>query len=744
MHSFVAVVLFACAVLMAAPATPAHSLPDEPSPSSVTPASSSQILQSYSYSSGMPLASTVGRTVEQPGSKRSMMELSELSPTLVEQDDELRASLRVTNTTSQPISSATVHFNMTRVRFMTRSGLDVWDAQELEDAGGTRLMSETLDEVLEPGSTASFQFKVDARQFGLLTGLEGWGPRGITFELVGDVEGQTQRIDAFYTYVLWYPAADAVEQNLSVATVAAITGVTSDPLDPDANVGQVLAQTGSDERLPRVLKAVENSEHVGLAVDAATIQSIQDAATVTTEDESTSEEAAAETVESTQASFEQGVASRWVDGFLEVAPKHELLSLPTFDASFAPYLATAADVPTPRTSAYGALGDLSFTSPIAWPVASDFSTSVLNRAASSGYPITVAQSQVLTDSEAVSYTRSGTFKTEEDSETTVFDADERITELLLNPGTENPIQARQRLIAELAVLSKERPNEHRNVVIALDRSWSPDPAVAQAQLTAISGLPWIRTAGLSELAGQEQPVDAERVTVASPQSPALFAQGEFAQLRDNQRALVRFATVTEDPSLITEPHWRAVSRLTSQAWYSNTSEHATAVAAFNESVSGVMNSINIVPSSDINMISTGAEIPLTVQNNLDQDVSFAVQLSPSDSRLQAPTTLPVQITASSTQSIRIPVTAVGSGNVEVKVQILDESGKYVATSGVFRVRVRADWENVGTGVVLGLLALLLAGGIWRTVRRGHSERRVSALDSKEALALVEAEAEERK
>jgi hypothetical protein len=282
------------------------------------------------------------------------------------------------------------------------------------------------------------------------------------------------------------------------------------------------------------------------------------------------------------------------------------------------------------------------------------------------------------------------------------------------------------------------------VVIALDRSWSPDPAVAQAQLTAISGLPWIRTAGLSELADQEQPVDAERVTVTSPQSPALFAQGEFAQLRDNQRALVRFATVTEDPSLITEPHWRAVSRLTSQAWYSNTSEHATAVAAFNESVSGLMNSINIVPSSDINMISTGAEIPLTVQNNLDQDVSFSVQLSPSDSRLQAPTTLPVQITASSTQSIRIPVTAVGSGNVEVKVQILDESGKYVATSGVFRVRVRADWENVGTGVVLGLLALLLAGGIWRTVRRGHSERRVSALDSKEALALVEAEAEERK
>ncbi len=746
-HSFIAVVLFVCAAIVAAPAASAAVLPDESSPSSVSPASSSRIFQSYTYSGGMPLASSVGRAVEQPGSKRSMMELSELSPTLIEQDDELRVSLRVTNTTSQPIENATVHFNVTRVRFMTRSGLDVWDAQALEDASGTRLVSETLDETLEPGDTASFQFTVGAQQFGLLTGLEGWGPRGVTLELVGDVDDQFQRIDALYTYILWYPAADAVEQNLNVATIAAVTGVTSDPLAPDSNVGQVLAQTGSDERLPRILKAVEGSEHVGLAIDPAMIQSIHDATTVPPEDDSTPEGTATEgsqdLIENIQVSFEQEVAGRWLDAFLEAAPKHELLSLPTFDASFAPYLATAADVPTPRTRNYTALKDLSFTSPVAWPIASDFSVSVLDRAASSGYPITVAQSQVLPDSEALSYTRSGTFKTSETAATTVFDADERVTEVLLNPGTENPIQARQRLIAELAVLSKERPNEQRNVVIALDRSWNPDPAVAQAQLQAMSGLPWLRTAGVSELANQEQPVDSERVTVASPLSPALFTQGQFAQLRDTQRALVRFAAVTEDPSLITEPHWRAISRLTSQSWYSNTSEHASAVSAYNESVSELMSAINIVPSSDINMISTGAEIPLTVQNNLDQNVSFEVQLNPSDSRLQAPTTLPVQIMANSTQSIRIPVTAVGSGNVEVRVQILDESGRSVATSGVFRVRVRADWENVGTGVVLGLLALLLAGGIWRTVRRGHSERRVSALDSKEALALVEAEAEER-
>ena len=44
------------------------------------------------------------------------------------------------------------------------------------------------------------------------------------------------------------------------------------------------------------------------------------------------------------------------------------------------------------------------------------------------------------------------------------------------------------------------------------------------------------------------------------------------------------------------------------------------------------------------------------------------------------------------------------------------------------MRVRADWENVGTAIVGVLLALGLAFGLWRTIRRGQSERRGAVVE----------------
>ena len=67
----------------------------------------------------------------------------------------------------------------------------------------------------------------------------------------------------------------------------------------------------------------------------------------------------------------------------------------------------------------------------------------------------------------------------------------------------------------------------------------------------------------------------------------------------------------------------------------------------------------------------------------------------------------------------IPVEAHGSGNIQVEVHILDPKGNVIAPSQSVPIRVRADWENVGTLVIAILLAVILAVGIVRSLRRGR-------------------------
>lgn len=765
-HSIVFVALFALVCVVFAPASPALALDDEPDPS-VSAVSSSYINESFVYPGMTQSPSFSAPKQAGSGSLKSMLALTELSPTLIRPSDEVRVELTVTNTTDVTIKDATVNFNLMRLRFSTRTGLDTWDERELGDAVGSKLASETLKKDLAPGKTATFQFKIPAADFALLSGLEGWGPRGATIELWGKSANETTLFDALNTYILWYPAEDEVVGNLNVATVVPVTGVSSDPLDPAATHEQILASTAKKERLSKVLNAVSNADGVSLAVDPALIQSIHDAAysqeaaepgnsatpdtaTGSASDGTSDAEAGAsatseptptgesETEGESTVTFEQQTARTWLELFKKTAKTREILALPAYDVDFVPYAKQSYEVTRPKSTNYSTLTGIDFSDYVSWPLESSFSRATAHSAGVSGYPITIAESGVLESDETLTYTPSAVTSLSDAPGTTVFDADERLTEQLTTPGTNNAIEARQRLVAELAVISKEQPSKTRTLVIAPDRTWSPNSTVAALQLSTLASLPWVSTQDFSSLTNKDAKEEARSVP-EDALGTALFKDGQFAQLHAIQRSLMKFSKVAEEPKIISAPHQRALARLASQEWRHDLSGQQTAITAYEASTNTMLSAITVVPSSDINLISTGAEIPLTVKNDLNQAVSLKVRLNPNDPRLQAKDTVPLEIEPNSSQSVRIPVTAVGSGNVDVSVEILDSSGVYITSPGTFSVRVRADWENVGTGVVLSLLALLLVGGIWRTIRRGRSERRVKALDTEEALAIVEAE-----
>ena len=68
--------------------------------------------------------------------------------------------------------------------------------------------------------------------------------------------------------------------------------------------------------------------------------------------------------------------------------------------------------------------------------------------------------------------------------------------------------------------------------------------------------------------------------------------------------------------------------------------------------------------------------------------------------------------------------------------VLTPNGAKINDDSSFQVRVRAGWEELGTWIAAGLVALLFLAGIWRTVRRGRSPYRATSKDVEEATGTA--------
>ncbi|WP_435298898.1 DUF6049 family protein [Timonella sp. A28] len=699
------------------------------------------------------------KTLQRADSIKAMIELEEFSPVTVQPTDTVTVRAQITNKTDQTIKNPAITFDLMRYRFSSRISLSQWSQHGLSGPLGSELLRKDLGADLAPDQSKSVSFTLDAATFQLLGGIEGWGPRGVSLTLRGDHDGEKNaRLDSLYTYLLWYSAPEKTKPTLEVAAIVPLTGPAVNPLDTTATRDAYLNATQPSSRLQHVLDAVKGSSHVALAFDPQLIQGTTDAATIPIEDPEKESTASDETDTSTptpeptttetpqdqtfEPTQQQQDSSAWTQQLFNDSKSRELFALPAYDLDPAQYARAGLRIPSTSKASHPATKELDYSTQLVWPTADAMSATVVNTAAQSGSPWVIAQSGSLTAKKSLTYTPNATFsKTTPDGTARVLASDETLSSLITDPETANPLTARQRFISELAVIAKERPSEVRNLVISTPRSWNPDPVIASAQLSALTSLPWVSPIDIGAIAESKNDDNDKYTLRATPQSIELFDNQGFSKLRAQYRSIETLSHIVEDPATFVAPYKAATRAVTSNAWLTDPAGHDQAVTQLNTASSTTLNGISVVTGSDINLISTGSEIPVTVQNDLNQTVNIQLQLRPNDPRLQAKESVPLTIPARSSESARVPVSAVGSGNVVVSVVLLDEEGKYATASGSFNVRVRADWENMGTGVVVALLVLLLGGGILRTVKRSRARRRTSREEAATTLALVEAETE---
>lgn len=698
-----------------------------------------------------PTAAALPAADAPPADGRVSVSVDSLAPEVLASGQDLQISGTIVNGTDEPLESVDLVVQVQRSTEIALSGLESWLADE-GDAQLSTAITAGLSSI-EPGATTTFTVTVPAKDLPL-SGSAEWGPRGVQVSVTED--GQSLARDR--TIVVW-DAGVAV----SPTRVTVVVPVVASPAEMN-----LLAQ--GDKADPAAVKALRTRVEgllalarpgVVLAVDPALMTALGAGDDLTSpkdadgagaspapapateppatepDAEPTAEPAPATgpTPTAPPATGASPAPDRTLAGALEAAGRSgNLIVLPWADA----------DVSALAHLGEGDLTAGAFTR--ADETVAAWKTGSTATALTSG-PLDAETLALLPQTVSTVIARPGDLPVAEDLTyapagiTTVDDRVVLVPEAsvseaaagILSTGSDSTalcaLDARGLLRGQLAILTRQTPYRGRDIVVALDRAdaAAADPAELGARLEAILASSWTQGRDLGAVVAdaREQQSAGEQVQRDElPEQVLDDAEPSGADLNAATQAanhLKSIGSVLADPQALLSPATDVVATSLSTLWRTDPRGRTAHIARARAAGDVVVQSLTAAPSSTINVISATADLPLRIVSGLDQAATVRVHLVPSSTRLQIDHDVTVTVPAQGQTTVLVPIKAVGSGDVDLSIELLAADGTVVGTPMTMRTRVRASWETVGTRVAAGLLVALLAGGITRTVRRGRRQ-----------------------
>ena len=293
------------------------------------------------------------------------------------------------------------------------------------------------------------------------------------------------------------------------------------------------------------------------------------------------------------------------------------------------------------------------------------------------------------------------------------------------------LDTRQLLRSNSAILARQAPALERDVVVAMPRQAASavQPSVVRERVATLRSVSWARSQPLDAL--QER---AQEEVAAVNEGTSRIERSELPEtvIDDNELStdtlvaagrtagtLQSISSVLSEPAALLGDYTDLQAVVSSASWRADPRTRNAQVPAAEAAGTNVTSSLAAVPSSTINVISSEAQLPVRITSSLSQDVTVQVYLVSNNKRLQVPRTTTVRVPAHQQAKVTVPIQAVGSGDVGLRVQVLAADGTTVGTPTTVHMRVRADWEGRGTGIVVGVLVSIVVIGTVRTVRRGR-------------------------
>ena len=288
----------------------------------------------------------------------------------------------------------------------------------------------------------------------------------------------------------------------------------------------------------------------------------------------------------------------------------------------------------------------------------------------------------------------------------------------------------QRFLAETALITLQRPNDARSLVIAAPRNWSVEPGTAEQLLRAAAATPWLTSVPLSAVRAVQPPA-IPRVLAEYPASAraAELPGAYLTTVRRMRTQLLGFTEVLSSPDPIERAYTAARLRAESAAWRRTDGEPGVTAAGRSylrrvaANLTALRGQVSIVSAGTVTLSSHTGTIPVTVRNELPQAVSIQVFVdSTREDRLRVEQPDLAVVPAGGVAPISVRAEAVANGLVEVRVRLVNESGEPISDWQSIRVQV-TNYGTLGSVIIAAATALLFLSATTRIVRRSLAGRR---------------------
>lgn len=253
------------------------------------------------------------------------------------------------------------------------------------------------------------------------------------------------------------------------------------------------------------------------------------------------------------------------------------------------------------------------------------------------------------------------------------------------------------------------------VLAVVDRGTDRSRVSLRATLGLLTTAPGYTPTTLRDVAA----LPASEVSLAAPTVDQARV-GEVGDLLADEQVIDRFASILDQPELLTGRERAEVLQVMSVGWTGDAARQA--VSDHRAQTRTTLDSVGIL-SSDFRLVSSSAPLRPWVRNDLPWPVTVVLSVRTNDARLRVQERTTVEAQASANTRMEVPVEArIANGEVSVDFQLLSPTGVVIGTPQAVDVEVRAEWENIGLVVIIALIVGFLTLGVVRTVARRRRTR----------------------
>ncbi|MFT4245831.1 MAG: DUF6049 family protein [Micrococcaceae bacterium] len=607
---------------------------------------------------------------------------NDISPEILQVGQDLTVKATVTNVSSETQSDVNVNLRINPNLLINRAQLDYW-AQGHPD--GFLVTSNTISSIA-PGQSTTTTLTVSKAESP--PEFNSWGTRGITVDVT---KGNSEDIQALAASFIVIDTADQYEP-INLIPLAALTS--PQPKDSSGVIGPIDSDLVKDSPLEKTLTTVKNNP-ISMAVDPALI-----------------EEASKSTTDA---------GKLWYQNYLTMGSK-ETINLPAFDPDVVAVARTNDN--TPYKNFVDTIKNIGTTNAkglnnIIWPADGAMDPNLLGNIATNKDTL-ILDSNNFSPKPGITYTPDTltSLYAQNGNATNVLVADHQLSQLLSGiNATSNQTQTTQRFLAETATITREMPNITRNIIFTANRNWNPDPAKVQSVFSALEKASWVKFTNVATATDNVANDSYGTLSYSDENRAAEIDSDLISKTETTKEQLLAFSKAVAGSSNLNEVGPTAYAEVASASFRNQKNNQQNFFNGWQENAKKITGSIQIVKTSNLNLLTDTAEVKFLVINNHDEPVNLKIDTKTSNTKLKATPPPHVEIAANRQVNFAVQLTAVGTGDSVLTLTPESPDGSPVASPTSVHVSLHVTWGTWTTNIIFAFAGILIVFGIYRTIKK---------------------------